>query len=207
MALREKSADALAELVDIELPEPLINSEMQNRVQDVAMRLQAQGASIEQYLEATGQSQEDFVSELRELALPAVRADLALRAVAEAEGIEADEADLDEEFEGLAQRLEMPVADVREQLERGGQVPALRSDIKKRKALEWVIERVEVVDEDGNVIDRAELELPAPDDDTDDDTASATDDDTDGGADAEAVTADDESTDAPPEESREEDPE
>jgi trigger factor len=182
MALREKTADALGELVDVDLPEPLVASEMQNRVQDMAMRLEAQGASIDQYLEATGQSQDDLVTELRSMADPAVRADLALRAVAEAEGIEADDDDLDEEFDGLAQRLELPVGDVREQLERGGQVPALRSDIKKRKALEWVIERVEVVDDDGNVIDRDDLETPSPDDDdeaaAEADPTAASDDDT-----------------------------
>jgi trigger factor len=173
MALREKAADALGELVDTELPEALITSEMQNRVQDMAMRLQAQGASLEQYLQATGRSQEDFLAELREAAAPAVRADLALRAVAEAEAIEATDDDLEAEYAGLAERVEQPIESVREQLERAGQISALRSDIKKRKALEWIIERVEIVDEDGNVIDRADLELPADEADLDTDAPGA----------------------------------
>jgi trigger factor len=173
MALREKAADALGDLVDTELPEALITSEMQNRVQDMAMRLQAQGASLEQYLQATGRSQEDFLAELRESAAPAVRADLALRAVVEAEAIEATDVDLEAEYAGLAERVEQPIESVREQLERAGQISALRSDIKKRKALEWIIERVEIVDDDGNVIDRADLELPADEADLDTDAPGA----------------------------------
>ena len=60
---------------------------------------------------------------------------------------------------------------MRERFERGGQMSAVRSDIRKRKALEWLLERVEVVDPEGATIDRSELELPS-DDDEDDDTAT-----------------------------------
>jgi trigger factor len=62
---------------------------------------------------------------------------------------------------------------VRREFERGGQLAAVRSDVRKRKALDWLLERVEIVDEDGQPIDRVELEIrPAPDesqDESDDD--------------------------------------
>jgi trigger factor len=47
---------------------------------------------------------------------------------------------------------------VREEFERAEQVPAVRSDIRKRKALDWLVEHVELVDEDGQPIDRKTLE-------------------------------------------------
>ena len=56
-------------------------------------------------------------------------------------------------------------------LERAGQMSAVRSDIRKRKALEWLLERAEVLDPEGATIDRSELELPS-DEDEDDDTAT-----------------------------------
>ena len=62
-----------------------------------------------------------------------------------------------------------PIEEVRERFERAGQVSAVRSDIKKRKALEWLLERAEVLDPDGEAIDRSELEPPADEDDDDDD--------------------------------------
>jgi hypothetical protein len=45
-------------------------------------------------------------------------------------------------------------------IERNGQIPELRSDLRKRKALEWVVDNVEIVDPDGQPIDRADL-VPA----------------------------------------------
>ena len=172
MALREKAGEALAALVTDELPEALVNHEMQDRLQDLAMRLQAQGMQLEQYLQMTGADPEQFSQELRDTATAAVKVDLALRAVAEAEGIECSEDDLTEDLEGVAERVGQSVDEVRERFERVGQMSAVRSDIKKRKALEWLLERVEVVDAEGVAIDRSELELPA---DESDDTEPATD--------------------------------
>jgi trigger factor len=171
MALREKVGEALAGLVTDELPEAMINQEMQERLQDLAMRVQAQGMRIEQYLQMTGTDPEQFSAELRDTATSGVKVDLALRAVAEAEGIECTDEDLDEELEGVAERVGQPIDEVRERFERAGQVSAVRSDIKKRKALEWLLERAEVLDPDGEPIERSELELPtaADDDENDDD--------------------------------------
>src|SRR5918993_2835860 len=94
MALREKVGEALAALVTDELPEPLVSQEMQDRLQDLAMRIQAQGMQLEQYLAMTGTEPEAFSRDLRETAVSAVKVDLALRAVADAEGIECTEQDL-----------------------------------------------------------------------------------------------------------------
>ncbi len=172
MALREKVGEALGALVSEELPEPLVNQEMQERLQDLAMRLQAQGMQLDQYLAMSGSDPEAFTQELRDTAISASKVDLALRAVAEAEGIECSDDDLDQELQGVAERVGQSPEQVRERFERVGQISAIRSDIKKRKALEWLLERVEVVDPEGTAIDRSELELPADEDDHDADEPS-----------------------------------
>lgn len=177
-ALREAVGEALIELVDVDVPEALVASELQDRVNDLAMRLQAQGVSIEQWLAGTGRSQEDFLAELRTAADKSAKVDLALRAVAEAEGLVADDDDLADEFAQVAERLQLEVDAVRQQFERAGQTQAIRSDIKKRKALEWLVETVEVVDEAGDPIDRGRLELA---------TDAADDPGPDGSADADPV--------------------
>ena len=168
MALREKVGEALAALVTDELPDALITHEMQDRLQDLAMRVQAQGMQLEQYLAMTGTDPETFSQELRETAIAGVKVDLALRAVADAEGIECTDEDLADELEGVAARVGQSAEEVRARFERVGQISAVRSDIKKRKALEWLLERAEVLDPDGATIDRSELELPADADDEDD---------------------------------------
>ncbi len=176
MAVQQKTAEALSELVDDEIPDALVNQEMQNRLQDLGMRLEAQGIGIEQYLAQTGQDQEAFVAELRESAAQGVKVDLALRAVALAEEIEVDDDELEAEYEAVAERVGQKAAQVRKQLERNGQVAAVRSDLRTRKALEWLTEHVELVDEGGNTIDRADLTVepePSEDDGPEDDAPEA----------------------------------
>ena len=172
LALRNAAVDALVELVDVDPPDSLINSELERRVQDLNQRLEAQGATINEYLQASGQSPEQFVASLREGSVPAVKADLALRAVAEGENLEPTDQDIDEEIERLAASYKMKSNDLRRSLERADQMPAVRSDWKKSKALEWLLEHVEIVDADGQPIDRALLE---PDLTTSDADSSGTD--------------------------------
>ncbi len=157
MALQEAVAEALAELVEDDPPEPLIESEMQTRLQDLAMRLGAQGIELADYMRITGQDPEAFRDDLRTSAERSVRVDLALRAVATAEGLEVDDDDLDAEIEAVAVRVGQPADRVREQFERNRQLPLVRSDMRTRQAMDWVLERVEVVDRDGTVLDREAL--------------------------------------------------
>jgi trigger factor len=158
-ALREATCEALAKLVEDDVPEALVAHEMNHRAQDLAMRMQAQGLTAEQWMDITGTSTEELTSELRTAAETSAKVDLALRAVAEAEGLECTDDDLDDELAEVARRVGEPVARVRARFERGGNLTAVRSDVRKRKALDWLIERVEIVDEDGQPIDRADLEL------------------------------------------------
>jgi trigger factor len=169
MALREGTGEALARLVEDEVPDPLVNHELNHRAQDLALRLQAQGLTAEQWMAITGKSSDEVTAELREAALVSAKVDLALRAVADAEQIECDDDDLDAEIAMVAERVGQKPERVREEFERGGQLSAVRSDVRKRKALDWLLERVEIVDEDGHAIDRADLEVGQDSDEQDTD--------------------------------------
>jgi trigger factor len=171
LALRNGAIEALVELVDTDPPAALVDAEVERRVHDLEHRLEGQRATLEQYLEATGQTAEQIVAGLREGAATAVKADLALRAVAEAERIEPNDADIDAEIERLAEAYKVKPAELRRNLERADQMPAVRSDWKKSKALDWLVEHVEVVDADGQPLDRALLE-PDADNATDNETDS-----------------------------------
>ena len=159
-ALDSNIGEALAALVDVDLSEALIEDEMDNRAQDMAMRLQAQGIQLEQYLQITGTTPEQFREQLREQSEVSARVDLALRAVGEQEDIEVSDEDLDDELRVLATQLDQSLERVREQLTDAGRLESIRSDMRIRAALEWVTDRAEIVDEDGNPVDRDLLETP-----------------------------------------------
>lgn len=161
LALRNAAVEALVELVDDDPPDSLISAEIERQLHDMQHRLEAQGATITDYLQATGQGPEELVGTLRQQAIPSVKADLALRAVARAEGIEPTEEDIDAEIGRLAAAYNMKPAEARRNLERADQMLAVRSDWKKSRALDWLIEHVEIVDEEGNPVDRSLLE-PGP---------------------------------------------
>ena len=171
MMVREKIGEALAELVTDELPEPLVAAEMNERLQDMAMRLQAQGLSLEQWLQFSGTDTEQFLDDLKTTADRSARVDLALRAIALAESIAVLEEDLDLEFEAVAARVQQDSDVVRTQLTEAGHLPALKTDISKRKALDWLTESVTITDEAGNSIVFADLAVA---DDEDGDTVPET---------------------------------
>ncbi len=166
MAVGQKTQEALAALVEEDAPAPLVEQETSQRIQNWVMQLQAQGIDLGTYFQITGESQEEVVDQMRAQAVQAVKVDLALRSIADAEGIETTDEDLDAEIEDAARRTEQKPEKLRRQLERNGQLQAVRSDLRVRKAFDWLCENVQIVDTDGNRIDVNAL---AVGDDEDDD--------------------------------------
>ncbi len=169
--LVERASGALADLVDDDPPEALVNSELRQRAESFVMQLQAQGIGLEQYLAATGQDQVALMEGLKDAAARAVKVDLALRAVAEAEDMQVDDDELEQEFERIAIRVGQKPAQVRKAYERSDAVPELKVELRKRKAMEWLLRTVEVVDGDGRTIERS---LLLPDEELSDVATEAT---------------------------------
>ncbi len=161
MALQQKTAEALVALITEDIPQALVQNELSARINNLDSRMRSQGMDLSRYLQLTGQSTEDLVAEQRSASEEAVKVDLALRAVAEAESHEVNGEDLEQHFAELSRRFGVDADEIRANFERGGQMLAVRSEVRKGKALEWLLKQVEIVDEDGNVIDRASLELSA----------------------------------------------
>ena len=158
--LTEKATQALAELITDEPPKALVDQESQNRLQDLALRLSAQGIDPQAWLAAQqAEGGDGLTAELREAATTSAKVDLALRALADAEGIEAGDDEIDAEIVEMAERMSQKPDRVRAEFERGGRLPAVRSDIRKRKALDWLMEHVEIVDEDGQPVSRSDLDI------------------------------------------------
>ena len=107
---------------------------------------------------------DDLVAEVRVEARRAVKADLALRALAEAEDLEVDR-------RRARRRAATPwpsgwstdPAELRRQLDHAGRTAAVRSEQRKAKALTWLLDHVELVDEEGNPVSRDELAGPLDD--------------------------------------------
>jgi trigger factor len=152
--LVNKVTEALTGLTEIEPPAAMVDSDLQQRVQNTVRQFQAQGIDLEAWLGAIGQDANDFVEGLRVQSEQAVKVDLALRAVATAEGLEATDTDVEMEYARIAMQVGQKAKDVRKAYERNDAVPDLVAQIRKSKALDWLLHHVEYVDEAGTTLDR-----------------------------------------------------
>ena len=166
LALQQKTIEALVELVTEDVPDVLVEGELRERIHDLNHRLEEQKIGLGQFLAATGRDEQEFLDELRAGALQGVKSDLALRALVDQEHIELTDEELDAELATMGERLEMSADQVREQLEQGGRLSAVRSDRRKAKALRWLLDHVELVDEDGNPVSRDDLKVNQAEEDT-----------------------------------------
>ena len=86
---------ALDERMEAEIPEALIDREVNRRVRELELRLQEQGVKMERYLEYTNSSVDVMKAEQRPQAVQKVRLELALETVAEREGLTVSEAEIE----------------------------------------------------------------------------------------------------------------
>jgi trigger factor len=148
----DRTTTALAELVEVDSPEAMINSDLQSRVRGTVEQFQAQGIALEQWLSATGQTTETFIESLRGESVKAVKIDLALRAVVLAEGFESDADDLEAELSRIATQAGRKLAQVRKLYEQNDAIAELEAQIRKSKAVDWLLRNSTLVDADGNSI-------------------------------------------------------
>jgi trigger factor len=158
---------ALAELVEVDVPDAMVDADLNQRVQGVVQQFQSQGIDLGQWLAATGQGPDDFIESMRGASVEAVKVDLALRAVADAEAIEVEPHDFDAEYARMAMQYGQKAKDIRKAYEQNEAVPELAAQIRKSKAFDWLLHHIDFVDADGNPIDRDTLLGHTHDDDHD----------------------------------------
>ena len=143
--LRDEALRVLAGKVeDVELPDRLVDAETEARVDSARRRAERQGVTLEQFLEAADVEELRFRSDARSHAIRAIRADLALEAVARAEDLTVTDEDLDGVVKALAEDVGRSPKDVRRQLESTGQITSLAGDIIRDRALNLVVDHAEV---------------------------------------------------------------
>ena len=97
--------DVLQQVVEntkIDIPEAMIEEQVNNMIRDMEMRLMYQGMRLDDYLKYTGQTREDLSKMYHDEAERRVRTQLTLEEIRKVEKIEAEEADIDEEMQNFA---------------------------------------------------------------------------------------------------------
>ena len=98
----------------MEIPEAMIDTQVNQMAQDFAQRIQQQGLSMEQYFQFTGMTAEKMMEELRPQAVKRIETRLVLEAIVKAENIEITDEKLDEELAKMAEAYKMEVEKLKE---------------------------------------------------------------------------------------------
>jgi len=164
MSQRDAVLLALSELVPADVaPQVLIDQETQERLHDLGHRLSQQNLNLETFLQVTNQTPDGLLETLREDAARGVRIDLALRALAKAEGLEPSAEEVEEELATTAEAMGVDIELLRTNLRDSGRQVTFVAEVAKMKASRWLSDNVTFVDPDGVEIDRELLKADQSD--------------------------------------------
>jgi trigger factor len=136
-AVRETLVEKASENAEVEIPEVMVNSEVDRMMQEFEQRLQMQGMNLELYFQFSGQTEEDLKGQMKEDAGKRVRTNLTLEAIAAAENLEVTDAEAEEEVNKMAEQYNMSADNIKQAL---GGLDTLKADLKVRKALEFLVD-------------------------------------------------------------------
>lgn len=140
-----KIVEKVVEISSFDVPEGMIQSQIDNEIKDFEYRVGMQGFNMERYLELTGMSVEELRNNFRSVAERRVRADLVLEAIAKAEGVEVTEEDIDKELEKLAEQYKQENVEKFVKDMKKGDLGFLKAGISNSKVLDLLNEKVKFI--------------------------------------------------------------
>ncbi|WP_433743486.1 trigger factor [Falsibacillus pallidus] len=135
--LRDTLVEKATENSEVDIPEAMVNTEIDRMMQEFEQRLQMQGMNLELYFQFSGQDQDALRGQMKEDAEKRVRMNLTLEAIAKAENLEATDAEVEEELSKMAEMYNMSVDNIKNAL---GNVDGLKADLQIRKAVEFLVD-------------------------------------------------------------------
>ena len=128
--------DKLVENAEIDLPEVLVEEEVNNQIQQLAQQISQYGMNFNQYLSMMGKKIEDVRAEYTDNATKTAKLRLILEEIAKVEALEPTEEDLENEYNNIAAQYNMPVDQVKAYIS----VDMLKRDVRNEKAYAFVKE-------------------------------------------------------------------
>ena len=139
IAKEEAVLDAVIADAKMEIPDAMIETQQRQMLENFAQRIQAQGLTLEQYMQFTGLTAQTMMEQLKPEALKRIQSRLVLEAVAAAEKMEATEEDFEAEIKSMAEAYQMEADKVKELLGEQG-AKQVKEDLCVRKAADFIVD-------------------------------------------------------------------
>ena len=185
---RNSALEAVLAQVDMPLPENVVAEEVKHNREAILDQLNRAGASLDGYLEMTGQTEEQFETDIEERARRSVKVTFVLDELARNEELGVDQAELSAYVMRQAEQMGVSPDQLAQQLVDNGQLNFAAAEVLRGKAMNIIAERVKVTDKSGNPVDiAAALNTPVgPAGETEGDVLAESDGDADAVTEAEA---------------------
>ncbi len=141
----DKVVAKVIENATMEIPDQMVEEQVNGMVNDYARRLESQGISFKQYVEITGMTAEKIGEQMKPQAIKSIQTRLVLEAVVKAENIQADDAAVEEQFDKMAEDFKMDKEQIKGMFGEE-QMAQLKEDLAVQKAIDFLVAEAKFVD-------------------------------------------------------------
>ncbi len=149
-AREDQLVDIIIDNSEIDIPEPMIETQTRQMFDEFAQNMQYQGLTMEQYLQFTGTTMDQLQEQMKPQAIKRIKTRLVLEEIAKVEDIQVTDEMFEEELDKLAKTYQTEVDKFKEMVGEAEQ-KQMKQDIAVQKAIDFVVAaavEVEVVEED-----------------------------------------------------------
>jgi len=134
----------VVENASMDIPEPMIDQQVRNMIDDQARNMQGQGITMEQYMQFTGMTIEKLQEQMRPQAEKRIRTRLVLEAVVEAENITVDEETVEEELKKMSEIHKLEIDQIKTYMGESG-IAQLKEDLAVQEAVDFLVAEAKLV--------------------------------------------------------------
>ncbi len=138
-AKENEAVSKIVEASEMELPEPMIEMQVDIMLDEFAQRIRYQGLEFEQYLQISGITEEKLKEQIRPDAVKRIQSSLVLEQIVKEENIQTTDEELEQEIERIAGMYRMEADKVKEQMGEEEE-KSIRKDYAVQKAVDFILE-------------------------------------------------------------------
>lgn len=137
--------DKVVENASMEIPDQMIDEQVNSMINDYARRLESQGISFKQYAEITGMTAEKLGEQMRPNAVKRIQTRLVLEAVVKAENIQASDEAVEAQFDKMAETYKMEKEKIKEMFGED-QLAMMKEDLAVQEAIDFLVAEAKLAD-------------------------------------------------------------
>lgn len=140
---KEEAINKATENTTIDIPEAMVNTELDRMIQEFGQRIQQQGLDLQTYYQISGQNEDQLREQMKDDAEQRVKTNLTLTAIADAENVEVSDEDIDKELEKMSEQFNISVEDIKSTL---GNTDIVKNDVRIQKVIDLLRDNAKYVE-------------------------------------------------------------